>query len=197
MQTDGTDPTSLILEVEALIDAASHSSDHDRYETLMRWAHESLRPLVDAKVPEALWLNASFTHVGNAHLNDKEFEREYIRHIRAAADAGNANAQFRLACELDEEATAEESAELFALAAAQGHVYAKWCHGLNLLSGRGCRQDCSLGLSNIQESADGKFEGAIKFLADAYASGTHGFAKDEQESARWWKLLSDKNLVHY
>jgi hypothetical protein len=197
MDTEDIDPTLLILEVEALIDAASHSTDHDRYETLMRWAHGILQPLVDARVPEALWLHASFTHFGNERMSGEEFDREYFRRIREVADAGNANAQFRLACELDEEATFGESAKLFALAAGQGHVYAKWCHGLNLLSGRGIAQDRELGLSNIQESADGKFEGAIKFLADAYGSGTHGFPKDEEESARWWKRLSEKNLVRY
>jgi TPR repeat protein len=197
MDNDDIDPTIVILEVEALIDAASHSTDHDRYETLMRWAHETLQPLVDAKMPEALWLNASFTHFGNERLSGEEFDREYFRRIREAADAGNANAQFRLACELDEETSFEESAKLFALAAGQGHVYAKWCHGLNLLSGRDILQDRELGLSNIQEAAVGKFEGAIKFLADAYGSGTHGFPKDEQEAARWLKRLSDRGIVRY
>jgi hypothetical protein len=103
----------------------------------------------------------------------------------------------RLACELDEEPTYEESAKLFATAAAQGHAYAQWCHGLNLLSGRGITQNRELGLLMIKKSAEGWFEGAIKFLADAYAGGTHGFPKDEEESARWWKRLSDQRLVRY
>lgn len=61
MDSDAIEPNLIIREVETLIDAASNSTNHDRYETLMRWAYDILQPLVDAKMPEALWLNASFT----------------------------------------------------------------------------------------------------------------------------------------
>ncbi len=117
--------------------------------------------------------------------------------VRKAAEAGCVSAKFALACEIDEPATREESARLFAEAAVAGHAYAKWCHGLNLLSGTGIEKNEELGLAYIRESAEQKFEGAISFIVDAYAAGTHGYPKDVETSARWRKKLMDKKLIRY
>ena len=55
----------------------------------------------------------------------------------------------------------------------------------------------ALGLAEIRASAELKFEGAVQFLSDAYAAGTHGFPQDVAEAARWRKKLKDKDLISY
>jgi hypothetical protein len=65
------------------------------------------------------------------------------------------------------------------------------------LSGRGISKDEELGLTFIKEAGDEKFEGAIKFIVDAYANGTYGYPKDEEKSAIWWKKLTSKDVIHY
>ncbi len=191
------DPKILVDEAKSLITAASHSNDEHRYHQLMVWAREVIAPLVDANHPEALWITCSLPDRDHEKATDEEFDRRYWEAVRKAAEAGSVSATFRLACELDEDPTREESARLFAEAANAGHAYASWCHGLNLLSGTGVEKDEELGLAYIRESAKRKFEGAIKFVADAYAAGTYGYPQDRAESARWWKMLNDKDLITY
>ncbi|MCP3703715.1 MAG: hypothetical protein GY954_12405 [Alteromonas sp.] len=65
------------------------------------------------------------------------------------------------------------------------------------LSGEGIEKNEEMGLAFIKRSAELKFEGAVKFMADACASGTHGQEKNEEKSALWWKKLSDPALIHY
>src|SRR4051812_13602598 len=97
-----TEPTDLELQLEearALIRAAYRSTDNRRMETLFQWAHDILEPLARAKVPAALWLTQSATTVWGTGLGEAEFEAEYQRRLREAADAGDPDAQFQLACE--------------------------------------------------------------------------------------------------
>ena len=186
-----------IAEAKALIHAAYKSTDDQRMDTLVNWAYEILRPLAEAEVPEALWLTSSLSQVWGKTVHEKDFATEYKRRLREAAAAGDPSAQFQWACELDHESRFEESSAFYRAAAAQGHAYAQWCYGLNLVNGQGVPKDPQLGVSYILRSGEGKFEGAIRFLAEAYANGTHGFPKDEEASAAWWKKLSDKALVRY
>ncbi len=104
---------------------------------------------------------------------------------------------FFLGCELDDTTTAEESASFFRKAAELGHSYSKWCHGLNLLSGRGTPRNEELGLQYIREAAEEKFEGAIQFMSQAYASGTYGYPKNEALAASWWSRLKDRAVIRY
>jgi TPR repeat protein len=162
---------------------------------LVSWARESLKPLVDAKYPEALWLFCSIP--SGEHRSEEEFDRQHMIQVRAAAEAGSASARFHLACELDAEPTIQESAELFKAAAEQGHSYSKWCHGLNLLSGRGIEKNEALGLRYIEDAANSKFEGAIQFLCNAYTNGTYGYPKDAEVAASWWAKLKDKDVIPF
>jgi len=136
---------------------------------------------------------------GDPATTDEEFHKRHLAMVRKAAEAGNISAIFALACELDhdEEATKEEPARLFAQAAEAGHVYAQWCHGLNLLSGCGIEQDAARGLAFIRAAAERHFEGAITFVAEAYATGTHGYPLDLEAAARWRKELMRKDLITY
>lgn len=197
MDNEPLDPRLIITEAKALLNAAWNTPSGSRYQQLISWARESLQPLIDVKHPEALWLSCSMPKEGTEHLSGEEFDRQHMKEVRAAAEAGSASAKFFLACELDAEPTIQESAELFKAAAEQGHCYSKWCHGLNLLAGRGIEKDEAQGLRFIEEAANEKFEGAIQFLCNAYTNGTYGYPKDEGVAASWWAKLKDKDVIRY
>lgn len=187
------DPT--LVEAKALLNAAWNSSDDERRESLIAWAKGILKPLAETGCPTAKWLMCAL--LVKAENTEAEFDKEYWKCVEGAAKAGSLEAKFSLACELDEEPTRARSAQLFKEVAESGDPYAMWCHGLNLYSGTGLAQNIDEGLRFIRRSAEGNFEGAIKFVSDAYATGTHGFSKDEKEAAKWLKRLSQKNVISY
>lgn len=186
---------SIIDEAKALLKAAYYSSDFDLHEKLRARAFMLLAPLVERKQPEALYL--SIRGPCNPEHDREKGNDLFLSLLREAAEAGSIEAKFRLACELDEDKTREEASKLFQEAAESGHAYAMWVHGLNLYGGSGLAQNKEMGLKFIQKAAELKFEGAIQFISDAYASGLHGFPKDEVESAKWLKKLNDKDLIKY
>jgi TPR repeat protein len=77
------------------------------------------------------------------------------------------------------------------------YAYAQWVHGLNLLNGTGIPADVELGLQFIRKAADGKFEGAIKFVADAYAQGRYDFPRDEALAQQWLAKLDSAEIIGY
>lgn len=196
MNTDKIEPEITITEIKALLNAAWNTTDDYRYETLIKWSNDLLQPLLDIEYPEALWIKCSMP-TNDESISDEEFDKRHLAEVRKAAEAGNIEVKFNLACTLDEEPTIIESSSLFKEAAEAGHIYAKWVHGLNLLSGRGVSKDEKLGLDFIKEAGEAKFEGAIKFIVDAYANGTYGYPKDDETSVIWWKKLTDKDVIHY
>ena len=177
------------------VECSVDHKDEKRFDQLISWVREIVEPLAASGYPAALWLKCSLPY--DAELSGEEVDELHRQALEKAAEAGNTDAQFSLARNLDKEPTLERSAELFRSVANSGHAYAMWCHGLNLLGGRGIEKNEGLGLSFIQRSAELKFEGAVKFMADACANGTYGQEKDEEVSALWWKKLSDPSLIHY
>ena len=200
---DQTDIPSeaLLQEARALIQAARQATDEGRLAVLLGWTQEILKPLVQARIPAALWLYATLlklqAQIAGVGPDDEAFKKEFWRLLREAAAGGQAEAQFALACELDDPETAAESARLFQAAAEQGHTHALWVHGLNLLGGKGIPQEKELALRVIRQAAQKNFEGAIRFLADAYAHGDYGFQKDEELAAFWRQRLLDPDLTRY
>ena len=181
-------------EAKALLKAAEYCADYHLCKKMRERALMLLAPFVERKVPEALYLNL-FRPYDPSKYSDEELDRLFLSLLREAAEAGSIEAKFRLACELDENKTREEASALFKEAAEAGHAYAMWCHGLNLYGGTGLVQDKEKGIDFIRKSAELKFEGAIRFIAEAYAKGVYGFSKDEVESTKWWKKLADKDLI--
>ena len=159
-----------------------------------------MAPLIESGVADAKYLHAGGT-IHLEHLDESARERRRINLIREAAEAGHARAQFTLGqmYEPDAEMAADPatSAYWFEKSALQGYPYAEWVHGLNLLSGSGVTRDKALGLDFIRRAAEGRFEGAIQFVAGAYATGTHGFPKDEQQAELWRRRLDEPGVIRY
>jgi TPR repeat protein len=185
---------------DALLDQAFQTEDEQQHDTLMGRAHQLLVPLVAAGVPEAMYLHACCTLYLEG-LSEEEQDLRHIDLIRQAADGGDARAQFRMGQmhepESELEADAAASAHWFELSAMQGYPYAQWVHGLNLWAGHGIPCDEALGLDFIRRAAEGRFEGAIRFVADAYAVGTHGYPKDEAQVEIWRRRLEEPGVMPY
>jgi hypothetical protein len=193
--TEETEPESQMREAEALLEAAWNTPNEKRYDQLISWVREIIEPLAESNYPPAIWLQTCLPY--DTELSEEEVDRLHREQLKKAASLGNIEAKFRLAVDLDEEPTIETSAILFKEAAEAGHAYAMWCHGLNLLSGRGVKKNESNGYKFIHQSAELKFEGAIQFVAEAYANGSHGYNKDLEASALWRKKLSSPDLTTY
>jgi TPR repeat protein len=185
---------------EALIDQARNCSDELQYHSLMKQAHQLLVPLVAAGVPEALYLHACYTLFLEG-LDDKAFEERHVALIWEAAHDGDKRAQFALGQmyepESEMEADAAASAHWFEMSAMQGYPYAQWVHGLNHWTGHGRPRDEALGLDFIRRAAEGRFKGAIQFVADAYVAGTHGYPKDEAQAEIWRRRLDEPGVMSY
>jgi hypothetical protein len=190
----------ICAQAERLINRAHTSVDEREYEPLLREAYGLLLPLVSAEHPAAMFLHGCNT-LSFELLDDTAFEEEYIALMQRAANLGHPKAQFVLGQmyekggELD--ADPEASATWFEKSALQGYAYAQWVHGLNLLTGVGLPRNEPLGLDFIRKAADGKFEGAIEFMIQAYENGEHGFALDAEIASDWRRRLLDPEVIPF
>ncbi|HET6158216.1 MAG TPA: tetratricopeptide repeat protein [Dongiaceae bacterium] len=179
----------------------AHDGDHaDQCDSLMQQAYHLLRPLVERDVPEAQYLHAYSTI--NLEVSDEgDRKKRRIELVKKAAEAGHARAQFTFGqmyeSDADLPADPVRAAYWFEKSALQGYPYAQWVHGLNLLNGNGVRHDEALVLDFIRRAAEGRFEGAIQFVADAYSSGTHGFTRDLVEAELWRQRLLEPDVMPY
>jgi hypothetical protein len=191
---------TICAEAAALIEQARDGEHNDRYDSLMEQAYRLLRPLVDRGVANAQYLHSGST-INLEGLDEQAFEERRVELVKAATEAGHARAQFTLGQmyepDNDLPADAVASAYWFEKSALQGYPYAQWVHGLNLWTGHGIPRDEALGLDFIQRAAEGRFEGAIEFVADAYAAGTHGYPKDEAQAKIWRRRLDEPGVMSY
>lgn len=190
----------LCARAKALIDQGYQCADEAQLQALMRQAYQLLVPLIATEFPKALYLHACCT-LRFEGLEEEAQEERYISLIQRAAQAGDARAQFRLGQmyepDSDLEADPAASAYWFEMSALQGYAYAQWVHGLNLWTGHGRPRDEALGLDFINRAAEGRFEGAIQFLADAYSAGSQGYPKDEAQAELWRQRLKEPGLLRY
>ena len=167
---DSEDPWALLAEVRAM-----------------------LAPLVARGMPEALFATSCFA-LPDEFPSGAEFAEWRLALLRRAAEAEYPPAQFELGKAYDGGVLGDNpeiSADWFRLAAQRGHAHAQWVHGLNLLAGRGQSPDSYAAYEWIRRAAEGRFIGAMDFLADAYATGLHGFPLDD-ERARYWREQSGR-----
>jgi uncharacterized protein len=193
------DDSTICAKAAELIKQAFECAD-DRYESLLRQAYELLAPLVERGVADAQYLHAGST-INLEGRDETSQEKRRIDLVRAAAEAGHARAQFTLGqmYEPDAEFPADPatSAYWFEKSTLQGYPYAQWVHGLNLLNGNGIGRDQALALDFVRRAAEGRFEGAIQFMADAFSAGSHGYPKDEAQAETWRRRLDEPGIMHY
>jgi hypothetical protein len=195
-----SDDETICAEAAALIERAFNGEHNDRYESLMEQAYRLLRPLADKGVASAQYLHSGST-INLEGLDEQTFTKRRVKLVEAAAEAGHAKAQFTLGQmyepDSDLPADAVASAYWFEQSALQGYPYAQWAHGANLLNGNGIETNEGLALDFIRRAAEGRFEGAIQFVADAYAAGTHGYPKDEAQAELWCRRLGQPGVMSY
>ncbi len=186
-----------LAEARALIDVSWNISDDDRRETVFGWINDLLAPLVNAGNPDAIFWLETISTGEDASLSEEEALARYREHITKLADQNHTEAMFRLSLLLHGEGNFAPAADYCKRAAADGHAYANWCCGLDLLAGQGVTRDEALGLKYIQTAAELYFEGALKFMADAHTFGQHGFPVDTAEAANWHRKLSDPKVIPF
>lgn len=186
-----------LAEAKALIDAIWHVSDDKRYATILDWIDDLLAPLVaDGDLDATFWWE-TLRADGTPAESEEDAAARYLKHLSSLADKGHTEAQFRLSQALYDQGEFVTAAKYCGQAAADGHAYANWCFGLDLLAGKGVDRDETLGLSHIRKAAELYFEGALKFMADAYALGQYGFPVDTAEAASWQRKLNDPRVIPF
>jgi TPR repeat protein len=163
----------------------------------LRDARELLKPLVEKNIAEAQYLAASFAlaHEFKSDAAEKKWRYDLLH---KAAESGYARAQFALGQAWhygDLGYDAEKSAYWFSLSAEQSYPPGQWEHGLNLLGGRGLPKDEAFGITFIRKAAENKYEGVLKFIADAYEEGKFGFPKDPRLATFWREKLQDDDVI--
>lgn len=105
---------------------------------------------------------------------------------RAAADAGNAEAQVRLGYILDYSEANEEAVELYRAAAQQGDAGGHYGLGQMYAKGEGVEQDLSEAFRHFLLAAESGNQSAIGVVLNAYETGEFGQPIDA-ERADYWK----------
>ena len=184
-----------LTEAKVLIDATWHVSEDRRRATLLGWIDDLLAPLIADGNPDAVFWRETILLEDNPAESEEDATARYLGHLTKLADKGHTEAMFRLSLRLYDKGEFIAAAKYCRRAADGGHAYANWCFGLDLLSGKGVARDEALGLSHIRIAAELYFEGALKFMADAYTLGQYGFPVDTAEAASWHRKLSDPRVI--
>ncbi len=186
----------ILTEARSLIAALWQCSDDSRWAALLSWIEDLLGPLAaTGHLDAAFWLET----VRAQDMTQQEAQEPFEKHLQHLAEQGQTDAMFQYSQLLYEAGRVEEAAGFCAAAAAAAddHPYANWCIGLDHISGSGVPRDEAKATAYIERAAELFFEGAIRFLADAYALGQHGYPIDQAVSASWHRKLTDKRLVAF
>lgn len=105
--------------------------------------------------------------------------------LRAPAKAGHAPSQSLLAFLLDRADYVDESAALYAQAAAQDDPDALYALGNFHLTGRGVAKDEKRAVALFSKAAEFGHEASIRLMADACARGSMGLTADAAQAERW------------
>lgn len=186
-----------LSEAETLIRLKYHCSNEDLISSIDDWIRELLAPLCAKGLQKAEYLLGALDTEFLEGDSEAEFDARYLRRLEKGAKAEIPDAMFYLAHQYWERGDYKSSSPLYEKAASAGHSYAKWCFGLDLLSGRGVSKDTERGLQLIKDAAKDRFEGAIQFMSQAYANGHYGFPKDEEVAAAWQRQLGAKDLIRF
>jgi len=134
-----------------------------------RVAYKLLQPLIEKKIPAALFLYSTFSCYGTETI--KEFEARSVNLLRETSDMGYPPAMFALAACYDTgdlvEKDSIKAAILCKKASDAGYSKAKIYHGLNLFYGsNGIPKNKKLGLDLIKQAVKENADGAAEVLEE-------------------------------
>jgi TPR repeat protein len=150
--------------------------------------HELLRPLIRQDNPEALFLAARFSR---PRENFEEYKQRHLDLIERAARKEYPPALYVLGFYYDMGDGVPKiprdpikAAQLFKRGAELKHAHCQHLHGEALLYGtHGIARDVTAGLAYLRESAEAKFEGSLKLLAEYYERGEFGLPVSPERAA--------------
>src|SRR4030095_11594197 len=170
-------------------------------------SHKLLKPLIGQGNPEALFLAAGFSRPRETW---EKHEQRYIEYMMRAAEKEYPPVLYVLGFYYDMGDAVPviphdkiKAAQIFKRGAELKHAHCQHLHAEALLYGaHGIEIDVPAGLAYLRESADAKFAGSLKLLADFYEKGEFGLPVDLERAASLRAaaerdMLSDTNSAGF
>lgn len=156
-----------------------------------------LRPYLESGNAEAEYLYASCPV---AEEPESVSEQRHLQYVESAARKGYPPAQYLMGAYLDSgDFVAQDkrrASDLFAKAAAAGHLRSKWIHGEDLLYGRnGVVKNANLGLELIRVAAEEKLGQAMETVASFLENGLHGYPKDRKAALALRASMAEEHVI--
>lgn len=162
-------------------------------------------PKTDAKVATASKSigstnsNRSLKQTSDKAINinsPQEFYKKALETNKKAAENGDAEAQYRVACILEKsifgDSGFKEAVEWTEKAANQGHIQAQMDLGLFTGIGVGCERNPEVSFSWYKKAAEQGDADAQCQVGESYLYGTDVVAKDEIVAVEWFMKASEK-----
>lgn len=135
------------------------------------------------------------------NIPDADEKRRDIMRLLAAAEQGEAGAQYSIGAKLAQGYFVERDLAgaiyWYAQAAKQGYTHAKFNAGTMLIMGEGVASpDPLLGMALVQQAAEAGDPSARHFLSQCYAEGNLGIARNIDMSKQW-SARSNAPCVEY
>ncbi len=184
--------------VQKILDAARAHISADQFAE----ATSLLLPLIADGNPEALFLAANFSR---PQETSEQFERRHIEFIKQSAAAEYPPALYVLGVYYDMGDAAPviphdpvKAAQIFKRGAELKHALCQHYHAEALLYGaHGIEKDVAAGMVYLRESAEAKFEGSLKLLAEYYEKGEFGLPVDPQKAASLRAEAESDDVIGY
>jgi len=165
--------------VQRILNSARACANKNRFNQF----HRLLKPLIRQGNSEALFLAAGFSRPRETW---EQHERRYIEYVQRAAAMEFPPALYVLGFYYDMGDAVPviphdkiQAAQIFKRGAELKHAHCQHIHAIDLLYGaNGIEKNVSAGLPLLQESADAKFAGSLRLLADFYHKGEFGLPVD-------------------
>jgi TPR repeat protein len=164
--------------------------------------HKILKPLIKQGNPEALFLAAN---ISRPKETSEQFERRHLEFIQQSAAAEYPPALYTLGFYYDMGDAVPviphdqlKAAQIFKRGAELKHAHCQHLHATALLYGaHGIEKDVAAGMAYLKESAEAKFEGSLKLLAEYYEKGEFGFPVDPQKAASLRTEAEGDDVIGY
>ncbi|HYT58289.1 MAG TPA: hypothetical protein VEQ38_26600 [Verrucomicrobiae bacterium] len=184
--------------VQKILNSARACAKKNRFNQF----HKILKPLIRQENSEALFLAAGFSRPRETW---EKHERRYIEYIQRAAEKEYPPALYVLGFYYDMGDAAPviphdqiKAAQIFKRAAELKHAHCQSLHATALLYGaHGIEKDVDAGMAYLRESAEAKFEGSLKLLAEYYEKGEFGLPVDPQKAASLRAEAEGDDVIGY